>query len=200
MRAEELTKEELAQVKEEERRKIKETEQHTNGAGEEPVPAQEAPEEGSFKARILQKREELKKRKTIDLLVPGYGNVLAIRYHAIPGQDSEKIGAKLRGSGAMGVAADLCIRCCECMLAKDANGEFQPWKADKPEPGEEDEPLKLDYRLARELGYEGTGRAVVYGLFSPDRNQDLTVIDHANSLLSWMQGREESIDSALLDF
>lgn len=156
----------------------------------------ETPKPDSVKERLRERREELRAKTTLELLVPGYDGELAVRYKAIPGEEAEQIGRKLTATGgqALGVACDFLIRCCESILVR-SEGTLEPLVDDK------DEAVVFDYRLAEVFGIEyERARKLVLDVFSPERNRDLAVIEHSTSLLNWMQGHEEEIDRSLLDF
>lgn len=157
----------------------------------------ESPDEpGSVREHLREKREALKKRTTLDLLVPGYDGELAIRYHAIPGQVAEKLGRKIQDSGtrALDASADFLIRCCEVVLVRN-DGKLEELETD------DGEPVQFDHELAQVFGFEAEkAREIVLGVFSPEQNRDLAVIEHGTALINWMQGHEAEIDRSLLDF
>jgi hypothetical protein len=158
---------------------------------------------GSARDQLRQRREELRKRDHIDLVVPSYSGVLGVRYEPIPDEEFDKLVKRITAAGGanapsnIDAACDLLIKACSCMLLR---------VGDDLEVLEDESgvAVKFDVRLAEALGfaddYDGTptARQVVRGVFSPDGTAPLAPGQHANALLEWMQGNEGKIDEALL--
>lgn len=160
---------------------------------DEPEVAQ--PRFDSVRSRLTAKREEIRARKDLDLLIPSYGGELAIRYHAIPEEEFQKIAGKISGGvnqGNVNTALDLLIKACTCILVREGE-DLEPLVDD------DDKPIRFDPRLAEFFGFEATkARDVVKGVFSPDGKLPLAPGPHALSLVEWMQGNDAKIDQDLL--
>lgn len=158
---------------------------------------------GSARDQLRRRREHLKSKKTLDLLVPGYQGLLGVRYRALGDDEFEqlikKMGAtdRVDAQSNIDAALDLLIRSCECILIDEGN-DLEPLTDDG------DVPIAYDVRLAETLGYADelgdspTARAIVRGLFSPEGHAPLAPAGHADSLVKWLQGNEQAIDQALL--
>jgi len=160
---------------------------------------EEVPAPGSPKARLRAKREELRQKKEIDLIVPGYGGVLAVRYRAVKQEDFERLGQRIAQMGADNVTAldaaiDLLTESCVTMLYRDEPDQiFEPLEDDAGKP------ITYSPALAELLGFEAnTAREVVLGVFSPDGVKDLSPLVHGNALSEWMQGNDDRINRSLL--
>jgi hypothetical protein len=175
----------------------------------EPVDESPAPEvdagaldgAGSILDRVKQHRKELLDDTTITFLVPGYHGDLAVRYRAIPSEEVEKvvknIGQKAKPN--LVVACDFLIRCCEAMLIRREDAGDAATMSERFEQLGGSDPVRLGRRIAEVMGYDAnTSQEAVLGLFSPNRNRDLAVGEHALSLINWMQGKEGEIDEGLL--
>jgi hypothetical protein len=165
-----------------------------NGAGD------TAPEpKGSVRLQQLrERRKEIAKERTLDLVVPGYDGLLLVRYHRIPREELAKFALKAQRGGdkeAVNSNADLLIRCCEAVL-------YRAGEDADPEPLNEDsgEPTTFSSgTLGDLLGFdEESARDAVYGLFSPEGARVLASDSHAEALIAWQQGKPEQIDQELL--
>jgi hypothetical protein len=158
-------------------------------------PPDQAAPRSSLEA-IRSRRTELARRKTLDLLVPGYED-LGVRYQPVPDEEFDKLVARIQAAGAgssnVDAACDLLSHSCEAILYRAEGGPLEPLTDDAGVP------LGFDTRLAELLGFEAqTARAVIRGVFSPDGTAPLAPGLHAMAVVEWMQGNEAAIDRALL--
>lgn len=167
--------------------------------------AEHEPAVGSIAARIRERREELAKKQTLVLKIPGYNGELAVRYHSIPSKEIERFARNVdQKTEQVKLAADMVIRGTDALLARGEDGKLDEWQADPSniKPNDDPGPLTFDYRLARELGLDEQTKArdLVLAVFSPGGDFDLAVNSHANALIAWASGKENEIDGGLLDF
>lgn len=151
----------------------------------------------NVRERLRARRDELKKKDTLTLVVPGYEEELAVRYRAVPGKEMEKFSKKLRKTEAgMKTAEEIIVRCCETIMARpEEDADLEPLTGDKGD----DDFVKFDVRLADFLGFDAKSvHEVIKGTFSPDDNRPLAAFGHAHALMSWMEGKEEQVDKNLL--
>lgn len=170
--------------------------EHT-GAGEAataPLRAVEEPD--SPRARLRAAREQLRQKRSIDLVVPGYNGLLGVRYRPVRQEEFQRLARRLSNeTTALEAALDMMVEACEAILYRDsAEVDFEPLVDDKSGM-----PLRFGPELADVLGFEAeSARETVLGVFSPDGVKDLSPIVHGNALSEWMQGNDEQINRALL--
>lgn len=144
---------------------------------------------------IKRKREELSKKKTIVLEVPGYGGYLAVRYKVIDRDQLLKLFKRLeqaKGKEEIEGNADLLIRCCSEILVRQ--GEEKEWEP--IDPGGESTTFNSE-SLRDLLGFEaGTAREAVFGLFSPDGAQPTACFTHVEAIGQFLNG--QNVDEELL--
>lgn len=150
----------------------------------------------SIRDRIRAEREAIAAEKTLDLLVPGYKGQLAIRYRSVSDRELDAFIKQIQKDGEAGIRAnyDLLIECCETVLVRvQEDGDLEPLTDDQ------DGPIRFDIRLAEFLGFEAaSARETVVGVFSPDGSQALAPFEHTVAVISWLQGKSEEVDPALL--
>lgn len=145
----------------------------------------------SMRAQLRARREELRAKTTVDLLVPGYDGDLAVRYKAIPEDEFDKLVSKMQRGTNMDAALDLLAKACDCILVREG---------DVLEPLEdEDGPIGFDIRLAEFFGFTAEKtREIIRETFSPDGRHPLAPADHANAVTDWFRGKGSEIDETLL--
>src|SRR4051812_36240332 len=86
---------------------------------------------------IRKRRNELAAKRTLLLIVPGYGGVVAVRYKSLPREELGKWIAKLveEDEPSIDDNIDLLIRCCESVLVRQSKeDEWEPIDLDSAEP------------------------------------------------------------------
>lgn len=150
----------------------------------------------SIRDRIRAERESIAAEKTIDLIVPGYSGLLAVRYRAISDREMEEYARRIQKEGDAGIRAgyDLLIETSECILVRVE--ESEPFEVLEDEDGH---PVKFDVRLAEFLGVEAkSARETVAQTFSPDGAQSLAAFSHISAVQEWLMGKSSEIDPSLL--
>jgi hypothetical protein len=153
-------------------------------------------------AAIRQRAQKIARDKSLTLTVPGYDDLLAIRYHGIPSGELDQFIQRAARSGEQGklmaANADLIIRCCDAILIrKDEGGEWLPIDEDDDEPTTFST-ATLPTLMPEFIGQATSARDEVFGLFSPDGSQPIAVGQHADALINWLQGNADEIDRTLL--
>lgn len=150
----------------------------------------------SIRDQIRAEREAIASEKTLDLLVPGYSGLLAVRYRSISDREMEGYAKRLQKDGDVGIRAgyDLLIEACEAILVRmDTSDEFEVLEDDNGDA------VKFDVRLAEFLDVEAaSARETVAATFSPEGVQSLAAVDQAGAVLAWLQGKSSEIDPSLL--
>jgi hypothetical protein len=148
----------------------------------------------SIRDQIRAEREAIASEKTLDLLVPGYSGLLAVRYRSISDRELEQYIKRAQGEQSIGANLDLLIQTCETILYRESDEqEFTPAL------DENGDRIRFDIRLAEMLGIDAkTARETVAGFFSPDGAQPLAVAQHIGAVADWLQGKSSEIDPALL--
>lgn len=150
----------------------------------------------SIRDRIRAERESIAAEKSLDLVVPGYSGLLAIRYRSISDREMERYAARIQKENDAGIRAgyDLLIEACEAILVRmETDQEFEILEDD------DGDRVRFDIRLAEFLGVEASSaRETVAAIFSPEGVQSLAAFDQAASVLAWLQGKSADIDPALL--
>lgn len=150
----------------------------------------------SIRDRIRAERESIAAEKTIDLIVPGYSGLLAVRYRAISDREMEQYAQKLQKEGDAGMRAgyDLLIETCESILVRvESDRDFEVLEDD------DGDRVKFDVRLAEFLGIEAkSARETVAQTFSPDGAQSLAAFSHVAAVQEWLMGKSSEIDPSLL--
>jgi hypothetical protein len=147
--------------------------------------------------KIRARREALKQRKSIDLLVPGYQGQVAIRFKPVDDAELEKFAnATIRddGDSKIDAAFDLILRAHDVVLIREGDDLV-------PLVNEEESPVGLTLELGRLLEFPDgidTARGVVRELFSPDGTAPAAAVAVAGALISWLQGNEADIGKSLL--
>ncbi len=157
--------------------------------GSEGMPARQ-----SVRDRIRARRDELAQEVTLDLLVPGYGGELGVRYRGIPDTEMEKFASHASKTKA-GIRAgcDLIAKSCEAVLVRPVeDGELEVLEDEKGEP------IRFDERLAEYLGLDSRSvRDTVIQTFAVG-GQTLAHMEHAVAIQNWMSGKLDEIDPGLL--
>lgn len=150
----------------------------------------------SIRDQIRAEREAIASEKTLDLLVPGYRGLLAVRYHSISDRELEEYLKRAQRENDQSIRSnyDLLIEACETILYRESDEqEFTPAL------DENGDQIRFDVRLAEMLGMDATtARETVAGFFSPDGAQPLAVAQHIGAVADWLQGKSSEIDPALL--
>ena len=159
------------------------------------VDLDEAPQMSSSIERIRSYRQELADETTIDINVPGYHDELKISFKAIPAVEAERIMRQItknKGAKAAKAACDLLIRCCDEILLKQDDGSFEALRTERG-------PIRFEPALGEAFGFSAdSARNAVMGLYAPNEKRDLVVVDQANTVFNWMQGRLSELDKELL--
>jgi hypothetical protein len=149
----------------------------------------------SIRDQIRAEREAIASEKTLDLLVPGYSDLLAVRYRSISDRELEQYIKRAQGEQqSIGANLDLLIQTCETILYRESDEQDFT-----PALDENGDKIRFDIRLAEMLGIDAnTARETVSGFFSPDGAQPLAVAQHIGAVADWLQGKSSEIDPALL--
>lgn len=147
----------------------------------------------SLRDQLRQRREEQRKRSTLDLIIPGYGGDLAVRYRSLPEDAIKKFADKIsKGEDGLGAARQMVVLACEAVLVRE-DGELEPLT------DETDSPIRFDERLAEFLAIDADRAVdVAQEVFSPGGTQPLAVMAHASALSNWMTGKDLEVDEELL--
>lgn len=156
--------------------------------------------------KIKARRAVLAKRKTLDLVIPGYSDQVGVRYGILPEEELQEWAERLvraqRGDEegsqtAVDVAIGLILRAQQCAIVRNGEGTWEPLRPDGAE--DDDPPLGLDMALGDQLALEADNpRAVVRAMFSPEGVNPLAPMAHGEAIVAWLQGRAEQIDGVLL--
>ena len=150
----------------------------------------------SIRDQIRAEREAIASEKTLDLLVPGYSGLLAVRYRSISDRELEGYLKKAQRESGQDMRSnyDLLIEACETILYREA--EDQEFTPALDENGDE---IRFDIRLSEMLGMNATSaRETIAEFFSPGGAQPLAVAQHIGAVADWLQGKASEIDPALL--
>ena len=156
------------------------------------------PGAGLALGKIREARQKIAARKDLLLVVPGYDNLVAVRYQTLSPAELDIITTRIQKANEKGdlmaANADLLIRSCKEIVGRtDASGEWEPVL------GEGTTTTFASGTLAEALGEQAsTSREEVYALFSPGGQQPMAHATHAAALSSWMNGQVEAIEAELL--
>jgi hypothetical protein len=131
---------------------------------------------------------------TIDVLVPGWGGLLALRLGPITSQQQAKIGERAQKTTVHADAA-LLISAFRAVL-----GRARPTDEFTVLPDEEGDPLGLDKRLADrlDLGPVSSAREVVDALFARANAPSIAISGATGEWFEWARSASEEIDEDFL--
>jgi hypothetical protein len=187
---------------------LADVDERTDEPQEEVEPEAVEEEEGSVRALLRERWQDIAQAKTIDLAIPQVpDNVLRVRYGALPSEELDKLAKKISRqqqrsgtSGAIAMNADFLIRACQAILVPVSADEDAPMDVLVDDDGD---PIVFDTRLARFLGFEDeveSAREVVYVLFSKAPQPDVAIGTHVQRVSNWMQGIHTEASEDLLGF
>ena len=146
--------------------------------------------------RLRQIREQIGERTTAFFPIPNYQNKLWGKYHLIGYAHIRRMAERADNATKRGIqnaqllsAADMIIAACDGLY----------FLADGQDSENEDNFVPLgfayDERCAQYFGFEArTARQTILGVFK----NELALLDHANDLTEWFQGRMPDADEDFL--
>jgi len=162
-------------------------------------PAEAAASDNPLLSMIREQRARKLGRNTVDVEVPGYGGRLLLRLGPIDGRQLASILERRERSQNperdFAVNADLLIAACREVLRRETRSGPLAVVVD-----DEDEPVRVDDRLARMLQLPETTRAreVLAYLFEAANVPEMAVGIVAARYLEWAEGSDEDVDEELL--
>jgi len=152
---------------------------------------------GSLLDRLRARRAEIAAEQTTELLVPGYGGLVALRVGPIDARTQSKIAHRVMQSKApdreWNAAADVLIAATREVVVR---GEVDdPWLSI-----DEEEPVGISNRLAEALGFaqEPTARGVLVALFGLAPSPESAITSVSADYGSWASGADEEVDDAFV--
>lgn len=139
-------------------------------------------------------RARVARERSFDVLVPGWGELLALRLGPITGQQQAKLVDRAQRSSA-NVDAAFLISAFRAVLGRaHASDEFTAILDD------DDDPIGLDKRLAQrlDLGTVQSAREVLEALFAGANSPTLAISSAANEWLEWARSASDEIDEDFL--
>jgi hypothetical protein len=167
-----------------------------------------APERNGFDESILDrlraKRSEHAAQRQLDLEVPGYDGLLALRLRPISGRTLGVLGERRDSSSSperdFNLNADTLIAACRAVLVR--SDRSHSWSV---LPDGDGEPVRLDERCAERLGVDARdpngkprARLLVKALFSGANAPDLAVARLVGTYGEWATTANEDVDQELL--
>jgi hypothetical protein len=142
------------------------------------------------------KRAEHSVDSTFDVEVPGYQSLLVLRLGPIPGATLSALRARMEKSRAaerdFNLNADYLIAACRDVLTRKTQDE-------QLAPPDEDEPMRLDVRLAEALGLTATSaREVVRQLYGAAPSPELAVQVAVGRYLEWAAAMDVEDDETFM--
>lgn len=158
------------------------------------TPKQTQAEPNSLIARLRAKRLELQQARTLELEVPGWGGLLAVRYQAISWPEMRTISeradkAQKRGdpSAELMLSVDLVLAATDCILIEGDDG-LAPYGTP---------PLGFDAGLAELLGLEDidptNAQAVVLATFP----NEMSLMKQGGEITEWLTYEDSRANEAL---
>jgi hypothetical protein len=163
-------------------------------------------------AEVAERHEEIRNEKSLELFVPGYENLIKVRYRLLPEVEMDRLGKRIEGvkasegvSGAWKIEADSLANMCDCILLRV--GEDYTVLDDGTGP------VRFERRFAKILEKVGVkvdgekATEIVVGFFSPRSDPDNPTSPrlhpnamerHTNAILAWHRGEREKISRELL--
>lgn len=147
-------------------------------------------------AKLRDMRAEHAVEQTYDIEVPGYGGLLFLRCGPISGPTLATLRGRMMRSKTPDRDVDLAIdvlvaACREVMVRLNVDDELQP--------ADEDEPMRVDERLAVSLGLTGrSAREVMRELYSSVPSPELAIVAESNAYYEWASAANDEIDSTFL--
>lgn len=153
---------------------------------------------GDRLSAIRQRRKELGQKRSLLLLVPGYGGLVGVRYKALPREEFAELNNKFseQEKPTENDNLDMLIRCCKEVLVRQTHDDpWEPIDLDRAEPT-----TFSTGNLPALLGEPPveTARQEVKLLFSPDGSQPMAPEAHVEPLLAWQSDADAKLDKALL--
>lgn len=148
----------------------------------------------SLLGMLKAQRSTLAQQHTLDLPVPGWRNMLALRLGPISGAQQARLFERVQKHPAA-ANVDTVIAACQSVLGRAR--EVDAWEVLADTDGE---PFKLDYLLAEQLGIEDakTAREVVGALFEGANSPGLALASFANEYLEWARESSEEVNEEFL--
>jgi len=143
-------------------------------------------------------RERQAVEHTLDLEVPGWTGLLALRLGPIPAVQIARIADRVQSSRsperAFNANADMLIAATRAVLGRASrSGEWEVL------PGDNGEPLLLGEELAEKLGLRATrARDLVRELYDRANAPDLALGSAANDYIEWATTTNEELDDSML--
>lgn len=175
---------------------------------------EEKPLYGGALAQIAKRHEEIRADKYLDLFVPGYENLMKVRYRLLPEAEMDRLGRRIEEvkanegvAGVWKVEAGSIVATCDRILVREAESdEYQVLE-------DENGPIKFEGRFAKlleSLGVKVSGAKateIVLDFFSPREDPDnpssprqlpRAMERHTNAIFAWSRGEKEKISRDLL--
>ncbi|HVQ60377.1 MAG TPA: hypothetical protein VMS60_15865 [Solirubrobacterales bacterium] len=162
---------------------------------------------GSAIAAIRKRRDEIRGKGFLDLLVPGYKGNLKVRYKDLNDKEHDQLAKRYQRAnerddveGEREAISNILIAHCERIFVRESGVE--EWLLLEKGNG----PLRFDRQLAEvlELAAE-TAVETVLEVFSPKKEgeenkrcQPDAIAPHMEAIFAWRQGQEDRISDALL--
>lgn len=164
---------------------------------DEQPPLDEPIQTDSLLDSLRARRQAIAAEQTIDLFVPGYHGMLALRCGAITGQTQSRITERHTRSKAgdrdVSLNADLLIAACLDVVARaDADDD---WKSLGEYDGQG--AVRIDERLVAILGLTPgarTARATLRALFALAPSPDLAITSLTSDYTEWAAAVNEDVD------
>ena len=158
-------------------------------------------------AAVRERRDAIRGKGYIDLLVPGYKGDLKVRYQDLNDKQHDQLAERYRraserddAEGEREAIANILIAHCERIFVREPGAE--DWLLLQNENG----PIRFDRYLAEALGL-GADKSVevVLEVFSPQKEgekerrcQPDAIAPHMEAIFAWRQGQEDRINAALV--
>ena len=143
------------------------------------------------------RRDEHAVAQTVEMEVPGYNGMVALRLRALTGREQTQVATRLERSRSpekeLTANMDTLILACDEVVVRGEYGE--PWQSLGSYDG--DEPVAIDARLVELLHLTpttDTARETLRSLFALAPSPDLAIGSVVNDYIDWMRAANDEID------